>query len=164
VAVRSDWDLYLRMSRLGPFVAVDRQVAWYRRHAGNITNRWQASWFPHTQIRHRVWADPGNSPEQRRAAVTAWRRDHALLARHQAGLLLRAAAGGALRPAATTMAGLLLTLPQLLLPRPTRPGAGLVHWTRRPPSPVAGRTRADVYDASSAAGRMSRTRTGSRGR
>jgi len=70
---QQDVDLYLRMSRHGPFPVLDEQVAWYRRHEGNLTADSQRNWYYADLIRHKTWRDPSNSPQQRRAAVRAWR-------------------------------------------------------------------------------------------
>lgn len=69
-----DWDLYLRMSRHGPFAVVDTQVAWYRQHGGNLTHRArEMAWF-HARVRWNLWSSADNTPEQRRTARRVWRR------------------------------------------------------------------------------------------
>lgn len=39
ISLREDWDMMLRLSRLGPLAALDTQVGWYRRHDANLTRR-----------------------------------------------------------------------------------------------------------------------------
>src|SRR5450631_3900634 len=66
VRLLSDWDLYLRMSRLGPFAMIDRQVAWYRRHGSNLTNDAIANTVAQATVVHRAWHHADNTPAQRR--------------------------------------------------------------------------------------------------
>lgn len=113
-----DWELYARMSRRGPFVALDRQVAWYRRHDGNASGRLRVLRAAQAEVRHRMWRDPANTPQQRRVSVRAWRylrlRDAVLLGRQA-----RASLGdGDRRGAATAALGAVVAGMQLLLPGP----------------------------------------------
>ncbi len=69
-----DWDLYLRMSRRGPFLPVDRQVAWYRQHDANITKRSERVAYYTMFVRWKTWRSPDNTPAQRRESRRVWRR------------------------------------------------------------------------------------------
>jgi glycosyltransferase involved in cell wall biosynthesis len=95
-----DWDFFLRVSRLGDFAYVDRQVAWYRRHPGNARaasgpghgaeplGGWDASFrVAVAAVRYRAWSSPANTPAQRRALCRANVREAAGLARRQLGQL-----------------------------------------------------------------------------
>jgi glycosyltransferase involved in cell wall biosynthesis len=68
-----DVDFYTRMSRHGVYLPVAEHVAWYRQHGGQMTTRRAEFWHSHDTVRHKTWASPLNSPEQRRAVVRAWR-------------------------------------------------------------------------------------------
>jgi len=72
VPLLSDWDLYLKMSRLGPFAMIDRQVAWYRRHDANLTSDPVANSAARLAVAHRAWHDPANTPAQRRFIGRSW--------------------------------------------------------------------------------------------
>lgn len=69
-----DWDLYLRMSRCGPFLPVDRQVAWYRQHDANITRRAERVAYYTMVVRWKTWRSPDNSSAQLRESRRVWRR------------------------------------------------------------------------------------------
>jgi glycosyltransferase involved in cell wall biosynthesis len=68
-----DVDFYTRMGRMGHYVAVGRQVAWYRQHPGQMTQRRAEFWFAHDTVRHKTWQSPDNTAAQRRAVLVAWR-------------------------------------------------------------------------------------------
>ncbi len=74
LVISEDWDLFLRVSRSGPLSFLDRQVAWYRRRAGSATadDPGRVVYF-NDVVRRKAWADPSNTPEQRRAALASWR-------------------------------------------------------------------------------------------
>ena len=67
--VMSDWDTYLRMSRQGPFVMVDRQVACYRRHDANLTNDPSVNTDGRAKVLQKTWLDENNTAAQRRLIV-----------------------------------------------------------------------------------------------
>ncbi len=69
-----DWELYLRMSRHGPFLPIDRQVAWYRQHDANITKRSERVAYYTMQVRFKTWLSADNTSEQRRESRRVWRR------------------------------------------------------------------------------------------
>lgn len=73
---REDWDLHLRMSRLGPFAPMDRVVARYRRHDQNLTGRAVSGQQQTERVIAKVWDSPDSTPEQLRMLRTAqsWRR------------------------------------------------------------------------------------------
>lgn len=66
-----DWDLFLRMSRIGPLLFVDHQVAWYRRHRGNVTGNRAGSIFWQRKVVRKTYLDPANSAAQRRVVLTS---------------------------------------------------------------------------------------------
>jgi glycosyltransferase involved in cell wall biosynthesis len=69
-----DWDLFLRASRRGPIAFLDQQVVWYRRRSGSLTadNFHRAVYFIDL-VRFKACASGENTPEQRDAAIAAWR-------------------------------------------------------------------------------------------
>lgn len=66
-----DWHLWLRMSKQGPFVAVDTVTAEYRQHAGNATGASGANIASHARLR--AEASRSATPSDQRAAAGAWR-------------------------------------------------------------------------------------------
>lgn len=71
---QEDWEFYLRLSRFGPVVFVDRQVAWYRRHADNATNNAATRAIrAQAQLRAKTWRSRQTTPEQRSALERAVR-------------------------------------------------------------------------------------------
>ena len=80
-----DWDLYLRMSRVGAFVPVDARVAWYRQHSANVTSRTDRVAFYTLLVRRRAALSADNSSAQRREVRRVHRR---LAARWSLGALL----------------------------------------------------------------------------
>jgi len=91
-----DWDMNLRLSRLGDFAFVDEIVLNWRRHpqaTSNLTSRWRTAYMI---TRHRSLHSPNNSPQQRDAARLA--------IRHEAGRLLGEALTEARRGAAQSVA------------------------------------------------------------
>lgn len=124
--LQQDWDLYLRMSRHGPFVALDRQVAWYRQHGGNVTHREVDKLYFQDAVRRKSWASPANSAQQRRAAARAWRAlHHRDVARTAVGTA-RALAGGRVRAAGQGLVATVVRAGQLLGPAPRRPDRRLL--------------------------------------
>lgn len=67
-----DWDLYVRMSRFGPFVPIDRQVAWYRQHPAGMTRREVEMAYYYARVRWKAYTSPHNSPTQRRLVRRVW--------------------------------------------------------------------------------------------
>lgn len=69
-----DWDLYLRMSRSGPFEPVDRQVAWYRQHSTNVTHRSDRVAFYSLQVRRKAFDSGEDTHAQHVLSRRVWRR------------------------------------------------------------------------------------------
>jgi glycosyltransferase involved in cell wall biosynthesis len=70
-----DWDMNLRVSRLGGFVFVDEILLNWRRHSmaiSNVSTRWRQAYLA---TRYKSINSPENTPEQREAAKTALRRE-----------------------------------------------------------------------------------------
>jgi glycosyltransferase involved in cell wall biosynthesis len=69
-----DWDLNLRLSRLGDLVFVDHVVLSWRRFQGVLSEtsaNWRRAYF---RVRDKAIADPANSPAQARIARMAYRQ------------------------------------------------------------------------------------------
>jgi glycosyltransferase involved in cell wall biosynthesis len=66
-----DWDMNVRVARLGDIGYVDRPLLRWRRHAGAQSNsgRWRQVY--HT-VRRKMMTDPANTPEQTRAARSGY--------------------------------------------------------------------------------------------
>lgn len=81
-----DWDMNLRISRLGDFVFVDEVLLSWRRHSmsvSNVSTRWRNAFVA---TRHRTIYARENTPEQRMAARFAVRRDMERLLKETAAM------------------------------------------------------------------------------
>ncbi len=83
-----DWDLWIRLARLGDFGFVNKVLLNWRRHAGvesGRSKRWRHAYF---LVRARMASSPDNTPEQRQLAFASHRllcRDLVAAARTDAG-------------------------------------------------------------------------------
>jgi glycosyltransferase involved in cell wall biosynthesis len=68
-----DNDFYTRMARHGYYRPIDRQVAWYRQHDGQVTKRIAEFWYFYDALRRKTWDSELNTRMQRRSVVVAWR-------------------------------------------------------------------------------------------
>lgn len=67
-----DWDMVIRISRLGPIGFLDRVVLQWRRHPETLTGtspRWRKAFY---SVRAKTLTAPDNTPEQRRLARIAY--------------------------------------------------------------------------------------------
>ena len=70
---QGDWDMYIRMSRFGRFVELDRQTAWYRIREANLTGDRSKVHLFQARLLRKAWQEsPPGSPE-RRMSVVAYR-------------------------------------------------------------------------------------------
>lgn len=96
---QGDWELYLRMSRFGHFVELDRQTAWYRIRTANITgDRTQVAVYQ-ARLRRKTWQQAAPGSADRHASEVASRFRNRGSARHhaiQARQALRRRCGGEL--------------------------------------------------------------------
>lgn len=69
-----DWELYLRMTRRGHMVPVDRVVAGYRQHSTNVTKRTGRMVMYAQWVRWKTARAVENTPAQRRTTRRVWRR------------------------------------------------------------------------------------------
>lgn len=87
-----DWDFFLRLATAGPFVHLDRQVAWYRRRAGAPTDPADAAYYSAVAaVRHHVWLWPATTDDQRRMLRRSHRRQHASAVKQRLASLCRPA-------------------------------------------------------------------------
>jgi glycosyltransferase involved in cell wall biosynthesis len=73
-APADDWQLMLRLSRLGEFAFVDRQVLWWRRHElalSETSTRWRRA---HFRVRDKLLIDTANAAGDADLARAAYRR------------------------------------------------------------------------------------------
>jgi glycosyltransferase involved in cell wall biosynthesis len=68
-----DWDMHIRLSRLGDFQFINKVVTNYRRHDGSLSADLKRLRQCEDVIRNRAAAWPTNTPEQRRIATTCYR-------------------------------------------------------------------------------------------
>ncbi|HXC60598.1 MAG TPA: glycosyltransferase [Steroidobacteraceae bacterium] len=99
-----DWDMNLRISRLGGFAFIDEELLSWRRHSmatSNLSTRWRKAYMA---TRRRSIHAPTNTPVQRRAARSALRVEIMSLLKSSAGEVAR----GAFKSGAKKMARSLL--------------------------------------------------------
>jgi glycosyltransferase involved in cell wall biosynthesis len=100
ISFMEDWDLFLRLARRGPWVFLNQQVAWYRRHPRNTGSTGPSEASPLggwgtgflgavATVRYRAWEYPANTAAQRLALARAHRRDGLSLAKRETEDLLR---------------------------------------------------------------------------
>jgi GT2 family glycosyltransferase len=135
-----DWDLYLRMSRRGPFVMVDRQVAWYRRHDSNVSNDVVKSSFVYAGVVRKAWLDPANTAEQRHVMAVGYRRLRADQLVMVGRVMLGAAKRGNWRGTLRSGAALCWQAAILLRAAPPLPSRRRVAWSLGLPASAAAET------------------------
>lgn len=116
-----DWDLYLRMSRSGPFVPVDHQVAWYRQHATNVTHRSDRVAFYSLQVRRKAFDSGEDTHAQHVLSRRVWRRLVFRWTVWTAEAGLRHLRRWQLGSAAAALLAVVRFLPTLIVGRPSRP-------------------------------------------
>ncbi len=116
-----DWDFWLRVSGHGPILFVDGQMAWYRRHGVNQTNRTAVCLLAARKVRAKAWATAVGRSERWTVGasgvrVLGW--ETLLYGRRWREMLL------ARRPAAAAWCTIRLVLAgvQMLTVRPVVPG------------------------------------------
>ncbi len=127
---QGDWELYLRMSRYGPFPVLNKQVVWYRLHGSNLTSDVVESSYQRDRVRHKAWKATTNTPAQRQIVAQGARRIQLVDIRrtvHQLADNLRA---GHSRAAAHDSASLLIFVANIVRRGPARPSLRRVRWTR----------------------------------
>lgn len=93
-----DWDMLIRLSRLGPLQFVDEVILHYRRHDRNLgaaPGVAEQAW----RVRCKAFHSPENSPEQQRAARRGWRAYQILMAEQASRAAWRALTCGHVRTA-----------------------------------------------------------------
>jgi glycosyltransferase involved in cell wall biosynthesis len=92
-----DWDLNIRLARLGDFAFVDQVVLNWRRHPDSLANTSKRLRHGYLAVRRKSIASRDNTPEQRRAALALLERDcrgtRRLVLTNVRSRQLRAAAG-----------------------------------------------------------------------
>jgi glycosyltransferase involved in cell wall biosynthesis len=78
LAGAADWDLWLRLARLGDIAFVDQVVLEYRRHGSNMSGDFRLMRHDEIMVRRKLIASPENTPEQRRIAKLCWRHKERL--------------------------------------------------------------------------------------
>jgi len=81
VRLVEDWDMLLRLSRLGDIRFVDRVILHYRRHAGNMsTENYRANREAARMMHHRIFFARENDERQQALLRVTWRAWQAYLA------------------------------------------------------------------------------------
>lgn len=130
--VQEDWELWLRLQAHGPFVALDRVVAEYRRHDGNATLDDLANVQTQARLRASLARAWGGSRDD--LVTGAWRALQRGRLFHLVWLASRGLRDRDPLLVALAVAALVLVAPQLLLTGPPVPGrlfAVLRRWEAR---------------------------------
>lgn len=129
--VQEDWELCLRLSRRGPFLALDRQLAWYRQHGSGLTSNYYENVYYQDKVRRMTWESPQSTDEQRRLLSGSSRALQRLGMLHFGVLGKRALLSRSPRGVASATVGLGVLTAHLLTPGPAVPNRRLVRFTRR---------------------------------
>jgi glycosyltransferase involved in cell wall biosynthesis len=135
---QGDWELYLRMSRHGPFPVLQQQVVWYRRHGNNLTGDATETFYQQARVRVKTWRSPENDRAQRKLVVRAARLLHLAGARRLSRRFVRHVRSRELRAAAQDLFDLGLVAGTLPRPGPPRPSRRAVQWIPREQSESSG--------------------------
>ncbi len=125
---QEDWDLFIRMSRHGPFAVIDRQVAWYRIHDSGLTRAYRSNLFYQDVVRRKTWRSPGNSPAQRRVVGATWRAQQVDVVRGRMRQVLSAIRSRELSRAAWSLGVAVVIAARLVRSGPQRPSARSIHF------------------------------------
>jgi glycosyltransferase involved in cell wall biosynthesis len=125
-----DWEFYLRITRRGPYAAVDEHVAQYRRQGTNMTSRHDEMMYHLDRARRAAWESCENSADQRRFLLRAWRllegRQVLVLGRHT----LRSLRRRRWRSAGEATVGAVICAALVLRPSPPPANRRRPRWTR----------------------------------
>ncbi|HWE57842.1 MAG TPA: glycosyltransferase family 2 protein [Acidimicrobiales bacterium] len=134
-----DWDFFLRISRAGPFVHVDRQVAWYRRRSSASAGPTEADYYASVAaLRSDIWASPITTEEQRQTLLQSHRRQHAsVVVRKMASLCSPATWRQGLGNVTTELALVLYAAKIAIIGRPQPPEGALWEAVQRGGRPYA---------------------------
>ena len=125
-----DRDFYIRLTRLGSFVALDRHIVGYRRHGSNMSRKHEDLMCFLDRARHEAWASPDNTMSQRRLVARAWRlleaRQVLVLGKH----VLRSLHRRRFLSAVEAAGGVLLCLAVQLQRGPPPANRRRIRWTR----------------------------------
>jgi glycosyltransferase involved in cell wall biosynthesis len=100
-----DWDMLIRLTRLGDLAFVDDVVLWYRRHDSNVGASHQVP-DAVARLRCKAYFSPENSLEQQRIARDAWRAAQVIDARKRLSDFRKLLAEGQVRGALAQVARL----------------------------------------------------------
>jgi len=126
--VQEDWELYLRLSRRGPFAFVPHTLVDYRRHDSNATVASTQHAFHQDRMWHKAWVSRDNTAAQRRSVHRAWRWLQVRQAREHLRQLPTAVRRRDTRTVARVLAGVGLCLASIVLPGPPVVGARVSAW------------------------------------
>lgn len=126
--VQEDWELYLRLSRLGPFVPLSQALVDYRRHDANATTVNRQHDFQQDRMWHKAWRSEDNTPGQRRTVARAWRWLQLRQAREFAMQLGQAVRRRDAAAVTRVCVGITLCAASLLLPGPPPARRRLATW------------------------------------
>lgn len=127
---QEDWDLFLRMSRSGPFAPVPEIVAHYRRHGSNLTGNALRNHLSRERVIRRAFRDPENTRTHRALLVRASRRLRLANAKVGTSALRGAVATRRWATAGRAVLGIGWTLLTVIPSRPPAPQARRIAWVR----------------------------------
>ena len=127
-SVQQDWELYLRLSRRGPFVPVSHTLVDYRRHGANATATSREHAHQQSRIRRKAWRSSANTAHQRRTVARAWRWLQLRQVREHGRQLPIALRHRDMRAAGQILLGIALCAVSATLPGPPASTARLSAW------------------------------------
>ena len=93
IFISGDWEMYVRLTRLGDIPFVDHVVLNYRKHGASLSGRRNIKAISIQKVRLRAITSPANTRQQTRIAVGAYRKFYGIMVvgrMRQSALLLRA--------------------------------------------------------------------------
>lgn len=125
---QEDRDFFIRACRRGPMVFVDQQIAWYRKHEGNITSNSGLNDYYMQVVAGKTWKDPENTLRQRRVLLMANVRAVTWQLLLQLRLMGSALRRGRIASALERACGCAFLLALLVAVRPVVPRGRLADW------------------------------------
>jgi GT2 family glycosyltransferase len=101
----ADWDLWVRLSRLGGFAFCNEVVLKYRKQAGSMSSNRKKTRREFAEVRRLITHSPQNTPEQRAYSLRAYRGFYSRLARTRWRTAFESLRRGAVMTATKDLAG-----------------------------------------------------------
>lgn len=117
-----DWDMCLRLSRIGPIEFVNEVLLHYRRHGANASMDIRSTRKSVRRLHYKTFFSPENSPEQREMLRAGWKAWQVFKLREKCKQAAAAGLKGSLWTVLRTAAELLIHLLRFARGHPTQSG------------------------------------------